>query len=203
MLTLSHGHILAVYFNATDSEILAGSRWYDDARAAAEFMADRHCVSLSTAAGVIAALSPNNKWQRNLRDADALVQAYVLGGHSDAAQIKVSTYHANKAKALAILSGSYPLDVLGGLKVRSFYQCILGDRSACCIDGHAYSVWRGQYVPTTATPKISSKLYQSICADYQRAADMISSVMGTNYSASKIQAITWCVWQRIRREVGA
>ena len=199
MLPLTHSHILAVYFNATDSEIISGASWYDRARQSAQTMAERYSVSLSAVAGVIAALSPNNKWERNLADADRLIRAYVMGGASDAQQLKVSTYSANKTKALAILAGAAPLDALGGLKVRAFYGCIMGDRSSVCVDGHAYAIWQGAYIPTTKTPKISPKLYASIVADYIKATDTINSILQTNYSACQLQAITWSAWQRLKR----
>ena len=135
-------------------------------------------------------------------DAERLCRTFAAGTLIDAEALKVSTFNGNKRKALQILSGDQPLDVLGGLKVRAFYACILGD-AGVCIDGHAYAIWLGDYVPTTKTPKISAKLYSSISAAYGQAAETINGIMGTSYSAAQIQAITWTVWQRIRREVGA
>jgi hypothetical protein len=147
-------------------------------------------------AGVIAALSPSNRWERNLRDADNLIRAHTLGGYSDALEIKTSTYGPNKIKALAILEGAAPLEVLGGLKVRAFYSCIIGGDDIC-IDGHAYAIWRGERISTSSTPKISAKLYSAIAADYTKAAATINSVLGTTYRAYQVQAITWLVWRRM------
>jgi len=199
-LTISHGNILAVFFTANPAELQHGSRWYPDALAACETIAQAYSLPVDTVAGVIAALSPNNKWQRNIIDADNLCRLYTSGGYDDAAHCKVSTFNGNKCKALQILSGVDPLEALGGLKVRAFYQCILGLDSVC-VDGHAYAIWLGSYVPTTKTPKISAKLYKSIAAAYGQAAETINGVMGTAYTAAQIQAITWTVWQRIRRDV--
>jgi hypothetical protein len=156
----------------------------------------RYSVSADAVAGVIAALSPNNRWERNLRDADALIRAYTLGGLSDALEVKTSTYNKNKAKALDILGGKLPLDVLGGLKVRAFYGCIIGADDVC-VDGHAYAIWRGERISTSSTPKISAKLYGSIVADYVKAAATINSVLGTTYRAYQVQAITWLTWRRM------
>lgn len=201
-MQLSHGNILAVFFAATDSEILHGSRWYGDALKVCSAVSQATGLPLATVAGVTAALSPNNRWARNQADAERLCRAFSAGTLADAAAVKVSTFNGNKQKALAILAGAQPLDVLGGLKVRAFYQCILGDDSVC-IDGHAYAIWIGQYVPTTKTPKISPKLYASISQAYEQAAETINSVTGSSYTAAQIQAITWTVWQRVRREVEA
>lgn len=202
MSPLTHAHILAVFFLANDQETIAGASWYPAANEAAARMASRYGCSLQTAAGVIAALSPNNKWERNLRDADSLIGAFCLGTTADAEAVKVSAFGRNKIKALNILAGADPLAVLGGLKVRAFYSCIMGDAEAVCIDGHAFSIWQGQYIPTTKTPTISAKLYAAIAADYARAAETINGIIGASYTAAQVQAITWTVWQRIRREVG-
>lgn len=198
---LSHGNILAVFFAANSAEMLKGARWYADALQFCAAVSRATGLSIGTVAGVTAALSPNNRWPRNMADAERLCRAFSTGTIADAAEVKVSTFNGNKQKALAILAGAQPLDILGGLKVRAFYSCILGNNEAVCVDGHAYAIWLGSYVPTTKTPKLSPKLYESIAAAYAQAAQTINGVMGTAYSAAQIQAITWTVWQRIRREV--
>lgn len=199
MIPITYGNILAVFFKATDLETINGADWYHAANHAAQITAARYNVTLDTAAGVIAALSPNNRWERNLVDADSMIRAYSMGGHDAADLAKVGTYNANKVKALAILSGDDCLKVLGGLKVRAFYDCIIGGDSVC-IDGHAYAIWTGGYIPTTKTPKISPKTYHAISADYRLAAATINSILQAEYSAAQIQAITWLVWRRITKE---
>lgn len=196
MLPITYGNILAVFFNATDLERINGEQWYQVANQAAAVLADRYGTTASTAAGVIAALSPNNRWNKNLDNADALMRAYKLGGINTANLVKIATYNNNKIKALKILDSGDPLDILGGLKVRAFYNCILGGDSVC-IDGHAYAIWAGLYIPTTKTPKITPKAYQSISADYRLAADKINLILNANYSAAAVQAITWLAWRRM------
>jgi len=197
-MKISHGAILAVYFSANPAEVQHGAQWYKQAQTIAQTIANSYSLSLQTVAGVIAALSPNNRWERNVSDADLLCKLHVSGG--DCAALKVSTYNANKRKALQILSGFAPIDILGGLKVRSFYDCIMGNLGAVCIDGHAYSVWLGDRVPTTKTPKISSKLYGAIAADFKLATVQINQIVGAEYKPAQIQAITWLVWRRMIRE---
>jgi hypothetical protein len=199
MIPITYGNILAVFFNATDLETINGADWYPTANNAALIMAERYSVSLKIAAGVIAALSPNNRWERNLTDADSMIRAYSIGGHNAADSIKVGTYNANKIKALSILSGDDCLQILGGLKVRAFYDCIVGGDSVC-IDGHAYAIWKGARIPTTQTPKITPKIYDSIVADYRQAARVINLILKANYSAAQIQAITWTTWRRMVKE---
>jgi len=198
MTVISHGNILAVFFQASESEVQEGKSWYASAFDTCRAISLRYDLpgGIDTVAAVIAALSPNNRWNRNVRDAEALIRVYTLGGEIDA--LKVSSYSQNKEKAIRILKGEAPLDVLGGNKVRAFYECIAdGNSRAVCVDGHAYSIWSGRRVTTTKTPKISDKLYAAIAEDYHRAASVITSVTGTCYSASQVQAITWVTWRNL------
>ena len=71
MLPITYGNILAVFFKSNDLEILQGAQWYFNAQSAALIMSERYRVSLEICAGVISALSPNNKWERNLIDPEA------------------------------------------------------------------------------------------------------------------------------------
>ena len=87
MHPITHGSILAVFFAATDLEKINGVQWYNVAQNASGAMAERYGISLETVAGVVAALSPNNRWERNLRDADNLISAYTLGGLDDALKL--------------------------------------------------------------------------------------------------------------------
>lgn len=201
MDAISHGHILATFFHASAQERADGASWYHRASVAAAEIAAECSLSVATVAGVIAALSPNNRWERNVRDAALLCRLFVAGGAAAAETCRVSTYSLNKRKALAILAGSHPLETLGGLKVRAFYGCIMGDNSVC-VDGHAYAIWAGERIATTKTPKIGAKLYASISAAYVQAADTINAVTGEVYSAAQVQAITWLTWRRMVAEFG-
>ena len=194
---VSHGNILAVFFSASEVEIQEGKTWYDHANQVARSISIQHYFprGMYTVAGVIAALSPNNRWDKNVRDAEALIKVYSAGEELDA--VRVSTYNKNKEKAIRILKGEDPLDVLGGNKVRAFYCCIAGIDDNVCIDGHAFSVWSGERVVTAKTPKISDKLYQSIVDDYCRATDVINQVTGSCYSPAQVQAITWVTWRNL------
>lgn len=197
-MNITHGNILAVFFSAGEVERHEGLSWYARANIVANNIANAYDVpgGAVTVAGVIAALSPNNRWERNVADAERLIRAYSLGEEIDA--IKVCTFSKNKDKALAILNGVAPLDVLGGNKVRAFFDCIAYPASeAVCVDGHAYAIWLGQRVPTTKTPSISDKLYDQIANDYRKAAEQINSITKHYYSASQIQAITWVAWRNI------
>jgi hypothetical protein len=193
-MDITHGSILAVFFSANAVERHEGLSWYGRAQALARHLSNQYGTGVCVTAGVIAALSPNNRWERNVVDAEALIRAYTYGENVDA--LKVCTFSKNKAKAITILQGADPLDVLGGRKVRAFYQCIVGQDSVC-VDGHAYSIWLGQRVTTNKTPKISDKLYDRISEDYRIATKQINEITGDFYLPSQVQAITWVAWRNL------
>jgi hypothetical protein len=159
-------------------------------------MAQTYGLTLQTCAGVIAALSPRNKWTRNLTDAENLIEAFVRDPKS-ANNIKVSTFGSNKEKALKILSNDQDFftdttrDILKGPKLNEFFNCILGVKDDVCIDGHAYCIWNGSRTSLKDVPRIGVKLRKEIKADFRKAATKV------NRSASECQAVTWCVWRRI------
>lgn len=191
--------ILGTFFMASPVEMQEGKMWYQNANDICRKLGDKFDLPTAIVAGVIAALSPQNPWERNVVDAENIITAYKVGGMGAAQGIKVGTFGANKRKALAILelgdvfTAVEILAILNGLKVKAFWWCIQGDRKAVCVDGHAYSIWLGERVSISDTPKITPKLYQRIAEDYSDATGKINEIMGTDYSPAQVQAITWVV----------
>jgi len=188
-------NIISVYGLANATDKAQGNAWYPTAKAAAKALQEAYGVRLEVAIGVIAALSPRNKWERNLADAEALIKVYKIDPQS-AANVKVCTFGKNKAKALQILAltdanWASVLAILSGPKLREFASCIIGNCDEVCIDGHAYSVWLGDRVVLAKVPAIGVKLRRQIKADYQAAAEALG------VAPSVVQAVTWCAWRRI------
>ncbi len=195
MTTKNVHNIKAIYELASAAEIADGMAWYGVAKSISIVLADQYGVTAAQAVGVLAALSPRNKWTRNVIDAEQLISAFVAAGSEQARLTKVCTFGANKAKAIKILeSGAETiptiLEILSGPKLREFASCIAG-LPDCCIDGHAWCIWQGSRVTLADVPSIGVKLRREIKADYaQAAADL-------GLSASELQAITWVTWRRI------
>jgi hypothetical protein len=188
-------NIKAIYQLATLTEQQDGISWYPAARQIARNLADRHGIHPAEVAGVIAALSPRNRWERNVQDADSLIAAYQAGGPEQAQLTKVCTFGANKAKAIRILEAGVLTDadvlaILSGPKLKEFYSCIQGIADVC-IDGHAFCIWAANRTGLKDVPAIGVKLRREIKADYQTAADELG------LTPSACQAITWCAWRRI------
>ena len=197
--TIGTRNVLAVYDLATSGERVEGMEWYNRANRVAATIAAEHGISLETAAGVIAALSPNNRWERNIVDAENVIRAFSIGGAEEAENVKVCTYGKMRTKAIQILEATSIVDhasILNGRKITAFYECIIGRMDAVCIDGHAYSIWFGDRLTMKQVPNIGKKLYAEIVSDYVEAARLLSE-NGTSVTAFEVQAITWCAWRRL------
>jgi hypothetical protein len=92
------------YAQSTSEDRYEGERWYSEASMFCQFLSEKYNVSKVVAAGVVSALSPNNKWGRNKIDAEIVLSAVSLG--IDQSQVKVSTFNANKKRAFLIANGS-------------------------------------------------------------------------------------------------
>lgn len=197
-------HIKAIFKIATPSEIRDGIVWYANAQKQAQDLSTWYGLPLEIVVGVIAALSPNNKWERNIANARDMIHAYIDGDDIDS--FKVSTYHAMKRKAWSILetgaseepqpAADWVKVILNGRKIVAFYECIMGEDS-CCIDGHARNIYYNERVGLThVKTNIGVKEYATITSAYSKAARALSKG-GRTYHAYEVQAITWVVWRRI------
>lgn len=192
-------NIVSVFNMATPDEKRDGIVWYAEAQKTARLVAEEYEVPLHIVVGVIAALSPNNKWDRNVVNAEELIVAFLNGDDMDS--VKVSTYHAMKRKAWAILQEMPDRDgviaMLNGQKIVAFFKCIMGDREACCVDGHARNIYYGERQGLTSNAtNIGKREYVTIADAYFEAAKAVSEGDRT-YHAYEVQAITWVAWRRI------
>ena len=201
-LSPQQGNIVAKFSLATTQEVVAGCDWYTDAHKIAGRIASMYGLHHAVVAAVIAALSPNNKWERNCQDAENIIAAYYHGNEDDALLVKVCTYKANKIKAVKCLAKGLGYDdlktILNGPKVIEFFHCIIGTpHRDVCIDGHAYSIWFGERLTLKKVPNIGKRLRERIKEDYITVTDWINEELNTSYEPSQIQAITWVCHRRI------
>lgn len=185
---------------ASQADIEAGIEWYARAHRLASRLSDAYDLSLGQAVGVIAALSPRNKWNQNSIDAEAMIKAWHYG--IDPTTIKVCTFNTNKAKAAEILTLADPsseniIGVLNGRKVVNFFKSIMGDPNAVCVDGHAYAIWIGERLPVNQTPKLGVGLYNDISRAYVLIAKRSELLCGEKLTPTQIQAVTWVTYRRI------
>lgn len=175
-------HIRATLERASLAEQREGTLWYLSAHAEALKLTQRYDVSIPQAAGIIAALSPQNGWDNNLVAADAFL----------ASDGTAYVHFANAVhKAQAILGGDHPLDALRGPKVRSFYHNILYpdlagyvtvDRHACAV---AANLPTPQYLREYPKTLERSTVYGYVAALYRTVARDYGIL------PHEVQAIVW------------
>ena len=198
--------IIAMYFSSSKVDRVKGKSWYSNAYSIACTLGKKYDVHSNTVSAVISALSPSNKWNRNVEDAEMMLRANAYD--LDLNECKPSTYGNQKLKAIAIIEGNVSDDetlkgILNGQKTKSFYANIStnGKTDDCTIDGHAYNVWNGTVTNLNDVPGMTPKTYRMIQDDYRTAAKIISEIEGETLKASEIQAITWVAYRRIHKNL--
>ena len=194
-------HIIGMLGLASAADIRQGKDWYQRAYdLSLSFMHTYEGLTLGQAIGVIAALSPNNKWERNCADAESMIKLWHQG--LDPRGAKVCTYNTNKDKAARILEMESVdteaiQDILSGQKVVAFYRCISGFKDTVCVDGHAFAIFMGERIPTTQTPNIGKALYAAITRSYILASERSLDACGHVLTPAEVQAVTWVTYRRL------
>lgn len=163
---------------ATDEEWQAGLGWYA--------VAHQHALEVGKGdarkgAGIIAALSPQATWGKNLGMAYA---------HADG-----DSYGAPFAHwADAISDGADPEATLGGRKVRSFYRNMLEPmrNGPITIDRHAFAIVTGIHSDKLAKKLERVGVYQSVASHYRTVGRQ------TGYRGHEVQAVAWLAYRRQR-----
>ena len=123
-------NIISKYKEASPEMVKGGHEWYSRAHDEAARVGGGNPQK---GAGIIAALSPLSGWERNVAEAHELVKT---------GNVASALLPANVEKARRIHSGEDPEKVLGGNKVKSFYQNISdpSNPAPVTIDRHAYDI---------------------------------------------------------------
>lgn len=185
-MTTSHvDNILATFNLATDDETHAGLNWY----AAANALAKNLDFHFHRAAGVIAALSPRLRWDKNVEYAKL---AYSLKGYEVTPELLsyIPVLNNSRIKAMAMVNGAEPADTLGkGLKTNAFWDNIVNPYTSqrVTVDKHAFDIANGVRTPYSTV--IKDKDYREIEAAYVEAANLVG------IAPLQMQAITWVTWR--------
>lgn len=187
-------NILKLYRQATQEDTINGVEWYARAERMAKAIARDAGLPIPTVIGVMAALSPNNRWERNCKDAATMCKTWQNGESMDS--FKVSCYNTMKLKAWDILDLGLTddediLSHLNGQKIRSFYSNIRG-LDEVTIDGHALNIARGKREGLTSDKtNMGKREYRDLQVAYVKAAKRVK------IKPHVLQAITWTTWKRI------
>ena len=185
-------NILSVFEQCNSEELEHGLTWYQQAQDLAQKIADKTELPLHICVGVVAALSPTNDWNQNIKDGELFCEVFSGGGYRE--EVKASTYKPMWDKAWKILetNGDYETvaTILDGPKITDFYRCIMGE-NVCVIDGHAWCIAFNDRRVMQEVPHIGKKLRVQLQDAYTVAAEK------HNMTAYQMQAATWVAWRRM------
>jgi len=184
------GNILQVYHACSEYEVEENKFWYARARLWCVHRAQMYDVSVRTIAAVISALSPRNKWERNLVDADQLLYA-VKNGYS-VASVVCSTFMQNVIKAYDIVALGKPELAETSDKTRAFLNCIEDPAS----DDVVIDVWAMRVLTGDLKWKargLSNGKYQECAKAYRIAGKEVV------LRPMEVQAVTWCAVRNRKR----
>lgn len=187
-LTPSTRNITRVFRSATAEQVASAADWYADAYRIADALADKYGVTVETAAGVIAALSPLQSWGANVN----LAARFLAAGGLTSGYLSVGL-----AKAKRILDGEHPEKVLTSNKVGAFYAGIVsaGQTDVVCVDRHAWSLAVNHRYAEGTIPSLTGKRYEAAADAYRKAARILSRETGIALSPAMVQSVTWIVWR--------
>lgn len=198
------GHLVDLFRKSTPEDRAVGLAWYLNAHATAR---DLQAISghgqpsawtLAQAACVLAALSPRNRWGRNVEDAQALARWYASGPAGPVP--RVGTFDHARDRALRVCRApTAPYAALGrGLKTTSFARLI--ERPSLpyvvVVDSHAYRAYRGE--PPGAA-RISHADYRQAAYGYFAATDWLQSTgeLASHQTPACLQAVVWTTFRRL------
>jgi hypothetical protein len=193
-------NIASIYKQSDESERYSGSVWYDSASKQALEISKDTGIDYGKIVYCIAALSPRNRWERNIQDVFNLSRVL-------SAEVSCGTFNANKQKALQCLLGTdfeFKRDIetlaIKGYKVKSFARLIYNplDFYSVCIDTHAIGIAHGHRYSVDDKHLLcgifgNKSRYDSIAQAYRELAYTLELL------PHQLQAITWLVWKRIHK----
>lgn len=156
----------------TDAQRSAGAAWYPEARLFVSRLSSQSGYGIEVTAGVVAALSPRNRWAFNKKQASEMLLG--LAAHPAGA---MST---NVNKAIDIMRGRDIVSVLSGPKTIAFYHALAGHPDGPPV----IDVWAAR-VASGETVRVNDTNYDIFSRAYIRA----SNILGMD--AHTVQASAW------------
>lgn len=192
-------NLIRLYAESSDTARRQGMAWYPVAQHIVRTWAGRYNLSISAIACIIAALSPQCDWKRNLKGAYRLLDGGIPTGFITRNVAKAQAIHrlaidnGPEWNALNELYRLFP----HGPKVNSFAHNLSGIDTVVTVDTHACQAALADVLSTVTlrwTP------YRIFAECYAEAAAIVG------HPASTFQAIIWCAWKEkyprlVKREV--
>lgn len=166
------------HFNNTSiSNLDNGFTWYEDAHVYAIDLAMEFNIELSKVIGIMAALSPNNKWERNKIDTRKFLEYPSI-------LTKVCTFKGQRIKALKIYHGSGLHEdiekVLNGIKTKNFYHNIMFYHKSTRVTIDMWAFRSVNMLPKLKNVKLITQAYEDVANEF-------------NILPHQLQAVVWGV----------
>lgn len=165
--------IIEHFVNADADTMTSGLGWYQKAHEEAMVISQVFNKPLNIVIGVIAALSPRNKWAKNIENAWSLIEFPSM-------EVSCCTFNPQKQKAIDIINGAPIVETLRGEKTVNFYNNILYYSSSYAV---TVDVWAFRSVGADPTPKNFSLVEDA----YIDAAEDLGLM------PHQVQAVVWGV----------
>ena len=176
-------NLLKLYRQSTAADRAQGAAWYPAAHYIVQQWATTYCIHNATVACVIAAISPQTDWARNLIIADD-----TLAGRAPSIS---GALPKNVTKARRIIADAAFTTLpyfLHGPKVASFAENLQGRMNMVTVDTHAM---QAALADPLATYSLKWRPYRVFAECYAHAAVKVGLAPAT------FQAIIWHVWKRL------
>jgi hypothetical protein len=173
-----HENIVDVLYHAKPEHWRDGMNWYNHASREIARLGAKHNMPYETTAAIVAVLSPQLRWSRNILAADV-----IMGGKVPSAVLGTSV-----RKAIRLMSGESIESVLGGDKVNAFFRNLTLNFEHVTVDVHAVdAACRDDYTFNRSTIKDSR--YNAIADAYKAVARSLS------LPPAVVQAVAWVTWR--------
>jgi|TARA_R110000851_G_scaffold327222_1_gene496507 hypothetical protein len=169
--------------NASEQDYKDGLIWYQTAHDIVQNLSNKYNFKPIIVANVLSALSPRNKWERNIFDTEQVLKAVNNGKGHDS--IKVCTFNNNKIKAFELAQGNREgIEYSNSPKTHSFVKNIaeLNENFVTVDVWHTRAAFDKMVVPTSLS-----------ASNYDDIRDItIKNAKKHNITPYQYQAIVWC-----------
>ncbi len=193
------GNLRAVYALRIDTDVLEGSAWYPLAQSIVRQWVSHYRYSVDTVACVVAALSPQVAWERNLIIADDVLACRVpsIGGVllknlDKAIKLRDTDYRTDDSLPSGLkvwpLSSRMLEQFTQGPKVCSFAANLAGDMTHVTVDTHGIQAALNNPLATITLKWVPYRVFAECYA-------VVANELGLE--PATFQAIVWHVWKRL------
>ncbi len=177
-------NIVSVYRLATAQEVALGRDWYPTAHRIVCDWADTFGRSIANVACIVAALSPQCEWKRNL-----IIAADILSGHPPSIGGSIHSFVRNAERIRDDRATDTAEYFKQGCKVRSFAVNLAGNYDIVTVDTHGAQIAAGS--PASNLRVDTWAKYTPVAEAYCIAAKRL------RLAPAELQAVTWVTWKRL------